>query len=80
MNDDNLFDLIIGQVDGTITYAENTQLLIVHSLVLLLMTLEVYQSTMMRVYMGLVPYVFEQENQINILIGSESGRIYHYKV
>ena len=24
MNGDNLFDLIIGQVDGTITYAENT--------------------------------------------------------
>ena len=58
MNDDNLFDLIIGQVDGTITYAENMGRLIIQSLILLLKTLEVYQSIMMKACMDLVLLLF----------------------
>ena len=67
MNDDNLFDLIIGQVDGTITYVENMGTIDNPFSIRLLKILEAYQSITMKVYMDLAPFVFEQDNEINIL-------------
>ena len=80
MNDDNLFDLIIGQVDGTITYAENTGTIdnpIFNSIVENFGGISVNNDESL--YGFSTPFVFEQDNEINILIGSESGRIYHFK-
>ena len=80
MNDDNLFDLIIGQVDGSITYAENTGTIdspIFNTLVENFGGISVNNDESL--YGFSTPFVFKQDNEINILIGSESGRIYHYK-
>ena len=80
MNGDNLFDLIIGQVDGTISYAENSGTLY-----------EPIFNTINEDFGGIsvnndeslygfsTPYVYAENNEINILIGSESGQIYHYR-
>ena len=80
MNGDNLFDLIIGQVNGTISYAENSGTLY-----------EPVFNTINEDFGGIsvnndeslygfsTPYVYEENNEINILIGSESGQIYHYR-
>ncbi len=80
MNGDNLFDLIIGQVDGTISYAENSGTLY-----------EPIFNTINEDFGGIsvnndeslygfsTPYVYSENNEINILIGSESGQIYHYR-
>ncbi|MAZ54722.1 MAG: hypothetical protein CMP55_02835 [Flavobacteriales bacterium] len=80
MNGDNLFDLIIGQLDGTISYVENSG--------------SIYEpifDTIIEDFGGIsvnndeslygfsTPYIYEEENEINILIGSESGQIYHYR-
>ena len=80
MNGDNLFDLIIGQLDGTISYVENSG--------------SIYEpifDTIIEDFGGIsvnndeslygfsTPYVYEENNEINILIGSESGQIYHYR-
>ncbi|MGB1307151.1 MAG: T9SS type A sorting domain-containing protein, partial [Flavobacteriales bacterium] len=80
MNDDNLFDLIIGQVDGTITYAENMGTIdnpVFNTLTEDFGGISVNNDESL--YGFSTPFVFEQDNEINILIGSESGRIYHYK-
>ena len=80
MNGDNLFDLIIGQLDGTISYVENSG-----------STYEPIFDTIIEDFGGIsvnndeslygfsTPYIYEEENEINILIGSESGQIYHYR-
>ena len=80
MNGDNLFDLIIGQVNGTISYAENSGTLY-----------EPIFNTINEDFGGIsvnndeslygfsTPYVYAENNEINILIGSESGQIYHYR-
>ena len=80
MNGDNLFDLIIGQLDGTISYVENSG-----------STYEPIFDTIIEGFGGIsvnndeslygfsTPYIYEEENEINILIGSESGQIYHYR-
>ena len=80
MNGDNLFDLIIGQLDGTISYIENSG-----------STYEPIFDTIIEDFGGIsvnndeslygfsTPYIYEEENEINILIGSESGQIYHYR-
>ena len=80
MNGDNLFDLIIGQVNGTISYAENSGTLY-----------EPVFNTINEDFGGIsvnndeslygfsTPYVYAENNEINILIGSESGQIYHYR-
>ncbi len=80
MNGDNLFDLIIGQVNGTISYAENSGTLY-----------EPVFNTINENFGGIsvnndeslygfsTPYVYAENNEINILIGSESGQIYHYR-
>ena len=80
MNGDNLFDLIIGQLDGTISYVENSG--------------SIYEpifDTIIEDFGGIsvnndeslygfsTPFIYEEENEINILIGSESGQIYHYR-
>jgi hypothetical protein len=80
MNNDNLFDLIIGQVDGTLSYAENTGTAndpIYNSLMEDFGGISVNNDESL--YGFSTPYVYEQNNEINILIGSESGRIYHYR-
>ena len=80
MNGDNLFDLIIGQVDGTITYAENMGTIdnpVFNTLAEDFGGISVNNDESL--YGFSAPFVFEQDNEINILIGSESGRIYHYK-
>ncbi len=80
MNGDNLFDLIIGQLDGTISYLENSG-----------STYEPIFDTIIEDFGGIsvnndeslygfsTPYIYKEENEINILIGSESGQIYHYR-
>ena len=80
MNGDNLFDLIIGQLDGTISYIENSG-----------STYEPIFDTIIEDFGGIsvnndeslygfsTPYIYKEENEINILIGSESGQIYHYR-
>ena len=68
MNDDNLFDLIIGQVDGTITYAENTGTIdnpIFNSIVENFGGMSVNNDESL--YGFSTPFVFEQDNEINIL-------------
>ena len=80
MNGDNLFDLIIGQVDGTITYAQNTGTIenpVYNTLIEDFGGISVNNEESL--YGFSTPFVFKQDNEINILIGSESGRIYHYK-
>ena len=80
MNNDNLFDLIIGQVDGTLSYAENTGTPyspIFNSLIDDFGGISVNNDESL--YGFSTPYVFEKDNEINILIGSESGLIYHYQ-
>ena len=54
----NLFDLIIGQVDGSISYAENSGTMIIPYLIHLLKILEGYQLIMMKAYTDLVPLLF----------------------
>ena len=80
MNGDNLFDLIIGQLNGTISYAENSGTIY-----------EPIFDTIIEDFGGIsvnndeslygfsTPYIYKEENEINILIGSESGQIYHYR-
>ena len=68
MNDDNLFDLIIGQVDGTITYAENTGTIdnpFFNTLVENFGGISVNNDESL--YGFSTPFVFEQDNEINIL-------------
>ena len=80
INNDNLYDLIIGQVNGTLSYAENTGTAndpIYNSLMEDFGGISVNNDESL--YGFSTPYVFEQNNEINILIGSESGRIYHYR-
>ena len=71
MNDDNLFDLIIGQVDGTITYAQNTGTddnPIFNTIIENFGGISVNNDESL--YGFSTPFVFEQDNEINILIGS----------
>ena len=80
MNGDNLFDLIIGQLDGTISYAENSGSIyepIFDTIVEDFGGISVNNDESL--YGFSTPYIYEEENEINILIGSESGQIYHYR-
>ena len=80
MNGDNLFDLIIGQLDGTISYVENSGSIyepIFDTIVEDFGGISVNNDESL--YGFSTPYVYEEENEINILIGSESGQIYHYR-
>lgn len=80
MNNDDLFDLVIGQVDGTLSYAENTGTAndpIFNSLIEDFGGISVNNDESL--YGFSTPYVFEQNNEINILVGSESGQLYHYR-
>ena len=80
MNGDNLFDLIIGQVDGTISYAENSGTIyepIFNTIIQDFGGISVNNDQSL--YGFSTPFVYEENNEINILIGSESGQIYHYR-
>ena len=79
MNGDNLLDLVIGQVNGTLSYAENTGTTNNPQFNTLLGNLgNVSVSNDESLYGFSIPFVFENNNQIEILVGSESGRVYHY--
>lgn len=80
LNGDDLYDLIIGQVDGTLSYSENTgtaESPVFNSLVEDLGGVSVNNNESL--YGFSAPFVYEQDGEINFLIGSESGRVYHYK-
>ena len=75
----NLFDLIIGQLDGTITYVENIGTAdnpVFNASTENFGGISVNNDESL--YGFSTPFVFEENNEINILIGTESGRIYHY--
>lgn len=79
MNGDELFDLVIGQLDGSITYFENSGSAdnpIFNTFIEDFGGISVNNNESL--YGFSTPYVFEEDNEINILIGSESGRIYHF--
>ena len=79
INDDELFDLIIGQLDGSITYFENTGTAdnpIFNTSIENFGGISVNNNESL--YGFSTPFVYEEDNEINILIGTESGRIYHY--
>ena len=79
MNDDNLLDLVIGRVDGSITYAQNNGTEtnpVFNSLVEDFGDISVNNDESL--YGFSIPFVFVEDGEIQMLIGSESGQIYHY--
>lgn len=79
INDDELFDLVIGQLDGSITYFENTGTAdnpIFNTSIENFGGISVNNNESL--YGFSTPFVYEENNEINILIGTESGSIYHY--
>ena len=79
MNEDGLLDLVIGRVDGSITYAQNNGTEtnpLFDNLVEDFGNVSVGNDESLYGYS--VPFVFSENGEIEMLVGSESGRIYHY--
>lgn len=79
MNEDGLLDLVIGKVDGSITYAQNNGSEtnpVFDNLVEDFGAISVTNDESL--YGFSIPFVFSENGEIEMLIGSESGRIYHY--
>jgi len=79
MNEDGLLDLVLGRVDGSITYAQNNgseNSPVFDNLVDDFGGISVGNDESL--YGFSVPYVFSENGQIEMLVGSESGRIFHY--
>ncbi|MDA9897963.1 T9SS type A sorting domain-containing protein [Flavobacteriales bacterium] len=80
MNGDSLYDLVIGQVDGSLSYAENTgtsNTPIFNTLIDDFGGVNVNNDESL--YGFSTPFIYEQDGEINILVGCESGKIYHYR-
>ena len=79
MNEDGLLDLVIGRVDGSITYAQNNGTEtnpVFNSLLEDFGDISVNNDESL--YGFSIPFVFVEDGEIQMLIGSESGQIYHY--
>ena len=80
MNGDNLFDLIIGQLNGTLSYVPNTGT----ENNPVFTTIEndfgaISVNNDESLYGFSTPYVYEENGELQILVGSESGKIYHFQ-
>lgn len=79
MNQDGLYDLVIGRVDGTLTYAQNNGSESTPIFDVLLDNFGgVSVSNSDGPYGFSKPYIFEEDGNIQMLVGTESGRIYQY--
>ena len=79
MDNDEDLDLVIGQLNGSISYAENTgdaENYEYNSLISNFGNIDV--SNDQGTYGYSKPFVYFEDNELNLLIGSESGYIYHY--
>lgn len=79
MNEDGLLDLLIGRVDGSIAYAQNNGS---ETNPLFDNLIEDFGNVSVgndeSLYGFSVPFVFSNSGEIEMLVGSESGRVYHY--
>ena len=79
-NQDGLFDLVIGRVDGTLSYAQNNGTIAVPVFDVLIDNFgDVSVSNNDGSYGFSKPFVYKEGGEIQLLVASESGRIYHYQ-
>ena len=79
MNEDGLVDLVIGKVDGTLSYAQNNGTATNPVFDVLTNNFgSVSVSNNDGSYGFSKPFIYKENEEINLLVGSESGRIYHY--
>ncbi|MGC6470414.1 MAG: T9SS type A sorting domain-containing protein [Flavobacteriales bacterium] len=79
MNNDNLLDLVIGQVNGTLSYSQNNGTEtspIFDNLVDSFGYFSVNNNESLYGYS--TPFIFKRNGEIEMLVGSESGSVFHY--
>lgn len=80
MNEDGLLDLVIGRVDGTLSYAQNNGTTTAPIFNILTDNFgNVLVANTDGPYGFSKPFLYKENGETELLIGSESGRIYHYK-
>ena len=80
MNEDGLLDLVIGRVDGTLSYAQNNGTTTAPIFDILTDNFgNVLVANTDGPYGFSKPFLYKENGETELLIGSESGRIYHYK-
>lgn len=82
LNGDNLLDLVIGEADGNLNYYENTGSSSSPEFSFVTDSLGKVNVTDYQVsYQGYsTPFFFKnKENNVNLVVGSESGKIHYYK-
>ena len=80
MNEDGLLDLVIGRVDGTLSYAQNNGTTTTPIFDILTDNFgNVLVANTDGPYGFSKPFFYKENGETELLVGSESGRIYHYK-
>ena len=80
MNEDGLLDLVIGRVDGTLSYAQNNGTTTVPIFDILTDNFgNVSVANTDGPYGFSKPFIYKENGETELLVGSESGRIYRYK-